>query len=316
MTFKVDAIIRASNQYPRIVFWHGVDDRVNPEVEQEIFDVEIFEKQIEYLNKHFEIISIEEFERRYRLNQFKGKEFFLTFDDGYANNLYKVEPILKHLGLPFTVFVSTDNISTGDYFPTSVNRIIVKGTNLPEIKLPSQNIQFKIQNDDERGKVLREISNLLKTKPLDEVEKIVQNLISNVSAEEWTALKEKYASVRPMTWDEVRELQAKGVTIGSHCQKHICCHENQSEEVLAEQIKGSKEIIEKELGVECRYFAYPNGNFTSFSNKCVEDVYKLGFSTKGREYITPRSQKSIVPRIGLPSTLNTFKIVINLFPRK
>ena len=316
LTFKVDALIRANNRCPRIVFWHGVDDRINSEVEQEIFDVEIFEKQIAYISKHFEIVSIEEFEKRYLADDFTGREVVLTFDDGYANNLYKVQPILNRLGLSFSVFVSTDNISNGEYFPTSVNRIIVKGADLQEINIPSQQLHFSVRNDDERGKVVRQISDLLKTKPLDEVKQITNDLISNVSQDVWEALKEKYKSVRPMTWDEVRELHKKGATIGSHCQQHICCHDNQNEDVLEQQIKQSKQIIEKELGAECRYFAYPNGNFTTFSNKCVEDSYALGFSTKGRERITSQSQKAIIPRIGLPITLNTFKLLINLFPRK
>ena len=34
----------------------------------------------------------------------------ITFDDGFANNLYLAAPILIELGIPFTVFVTTDHL--------------------------------------------------------------------------------------------------------------------------------------------------------------------------------------------------------------
>ena len=109
-----DFWLRIRNRTPRILFWHGVDQRVNPDVEQEIFDVEVFQQQIAYLNKHYEIISIEEFENRLNTNRFSNKEVVLTFDDGYANNLYVVAPILNKLHLPFTVFVSVEHVEKAD----------------------------------------------------------------------------------------------------------------------------------------------------------------------------------------------------------
>lgn len=313
---NVDKLLRKVNRTPRVLFWHGIDSKVQNDVETEIIDVEVFEKQIKYLNKYYEVISIEEFEKRFLTNSFTNNEVVLTFDDGYANNLYLVEPILSRYNLPFTVFISTEHISTGDLFPTSVNRIVTKGAELKDISIPSQNLNFVLDNKENINYATNYISRLLKTLPLKDVREITNDLINNVSKDKWLELQEKYNSVRPMNWDEVRELSSrKNVTIGSHCMWHICCHSNHDNEDVEEQIKDSKKIIEENINLKCNYFAYPNGDFTDFSNTVVVNNYRLGFSTQNRK-VEENNNIAIIPRIAVSSNINRFKILINLFPTK
>jgi peptidoglycan/xylan/chitin deacetylase (PgdA/CDA1 family) len=310
---KGDVALRVLNRTPRILFWHGVDHRVNKNVEAEIFDIDIFEKQIEYIIKHYEVISIEEFEKRFLNNTFTNREIVLTFDDGYANNLYILEPILNKYNLPFTVFISTEHITTGQFFPTSVNRIIVRGAGLKSVSIPSQNLNFFLETEKDVNNAINTISNLLKILPLEQVREITNDLINNVSKDKWFELQKTYKSVRPMNWDEVIELSNKdNVTIGSHCMWHICCHSNHPEEVVTQQIELSKLQIEEKLNKECKYFAYPNGNFTDYSNEIVENNYSMGFSTNSKEKISTINRISIIPRIGVPLNINTFRIIINL----
>ncbi len=311
--FKGDAILRRINKTPRILFYHGIDNVKYPEIETENIDISVFEKQIEYLIKHYEIISIEEFDKRFRENKFTNKEIVLTFDDGYANNLYIVKPILSKYNLPFTVFASTEHIDTGHFFPTSINRIIVHGAGLDEVSIPSQGLVLSLVTEKERDYAASTISNLLKTMPLDDMKTITQELINNVSAEEWKSLEEKHKSQRPMTWDELIELSKRpNVTIGSHCRWHICCHSNQKEEIVREEIEESKRDLENKLEQECKYFAYPNGDFTDYSNEIVEKNYSMGFSTNRTERVSKNNNLAIMPRISVPSKLSIFKIIINI----
>lgn len=316
VSFKGDSLLRNMNRTPRVLFWHGVDNKINKDVETEVFEIKVFEKQIAYLNEHFEIISIEEFEKRFLDNSFTNREVVLTFDDGYANNLHIVEPILNKYALPFTVFISTEHITTGDFFPTSVNRIITKGAGLKTVNIPSQGLHFVLDNNQNINNTTDHISKLLKTRPLEEVREITNDLINNVSEERWLKLREKFESVRPMNWDEVKELSSRSnVTIGSHCMWHICCHSNHSELDIKQQIELSKKNIEEKLDRECKYFAYPNGDFTEYSNILVAKNYSMGFSTKPYR-IDSESTLETIPRIGVPSSFNKFKILINHYPTK
>lgn len=316
LLFGGDALLRAINRTPRILFWHGVDQRVDPDVEQEIIDVGVFKQQIEYLNKHYDIISIEEFDRRYKFREFTGREVVLTFDDGYANNLYVVAPILKQWNLPFTVFISSEHIETGLLFPTSVNRIISKGSSLKRLFLPSRDLEFPLNTAVDKRQTCDAISQLLKTLTVDEVKNITKDLVNNVSESEWDALKYRYKSVRPMTWNEVRDLSDIGATIGSHCKWHICCHNHQPETEIKSQLQESKLQIESHLQKECRFFAYPNGDYTDFSNCIVKGVYALGFSTNGKQRIVDCNDSSIIPRISVPGVIDSFRILTNYYPQK
>jgi peptidoglycan/xylan/chitin deacetylase (PgdA/CDA1 family) len=61
-----------------------------------------------------------------------------------------------------------------------------------------------------------------------------------------------------MTWEQLRELAAGGVEIGSHTRTHP--HLTRlSDDELAAELRESRATIEAELGRPCRFFAYPYG---------------------------------------------------------
>ncbi len=316
--FKGDSLLRKINRTPRIIFWHGVDENIDRYIEAETFDFESFKKQISYLKKKFEIISMDEFYTRFQNKTFTNNEMVLTFDDGYANNLYVVSPYLKKLSIPFTVFVSTEHIEKGELFPTSIARMILLGTELKNVSIPSLSINKKnISNKIDKEDLYQIIITQLKSRPLEDVKAIVNDLISNLSSEEYEVLKKKFKTTKPMSWEEVIKLHQSGATIGSHCKYHICCHTNQAEQEVRKQIIESKNILEEKLQTECKYFAYPNGNYTPASNLFVKEAgYAMGFSTEKNKRIEDTTDVSIIPRIGVPLNINTFKIIINLYPKR
>ena len=122
----------------------------------------LFEKQIKYLKKEFQIISLdylyECLKNNYKLSP---KDVVVTFDDGYKNNNNIVLPILSTMDIPFSVFVSTNHIENDFIFPTTIIRMILYGTNLEQIDLPSQNKKFKIGNFYERDNLHKNIIKVL-----------------------------------------------------------------------------------------------------------------------------------------------------------
>jgi hypothetical protein len=82
-------------------------------------------------------------------NTFTKKEIVLTFDDGYANNFHTVGQIMKEYNLPYTVFISTEHIETGELFPTSIASLIVLGSELMKISIPSlRNKKYDISTQE------------------------------------------------------------------------------------------------------------------------------------------------------------------------
>ena len=76
-----------------------------------------------------------------------------------------------------------------------------------------------------------------------------------------------------MDWDQIRELQAKGVTIGSQTKSHPHMHRI-SEEAVSEELSYSNERFLAELGLRPDLFAYPYGEY---SLSVVEQVKAAGF---------------------------------------
>lgn len=307
-------LFRALNRQPRVLFWHGVDIDPCPQVEPESIRFQDFQRQIEHLIRHFEIISMDDFLIRYQENKFSGREVVLTFDDGYRNNLEILAPYMRSKNLPYTVFVSTNHIQTGDLYPTSLLRLAVFGNVLHSLKCESLGITFELSSLEAKIKAHKTLSSFIKRRPLQEVNQVIAEIKSQISSDAWQDLLDKFGSVLPMNWKELSLLAESGATIGSHCMDHICCHDNQDNAEMFRQITLSKNILEKELGAECKYFAYPNGDFTIEANEAVLAAgYELGFSTK-KAKISGQPRTSI-PRVSVPYNYDSFVLTLSLFPR-
>ncbi len=90
-----------------------------------------------------------------------------------------------------------------------------------------------------------------------------------------------------------KKLSEMGFEIGSHTINHLRLP-GLSLEKLREELKESKEILEKEIGKEIKFFAYPFGDKDSFNRVVKEEVEKAGykyaftilpgFNTKGTDF--------------------------------
>src|SRR5690606_6268251 len=68
---------------------------------------ERFAEQLEILTRHYRVVSLHELNRTLRAGRSLRRMVALTFDDGYADNLYNAKPLLERFDCPATVFVTT-----------------------------------------------------------------------------------------------------------------------------------------------------------------------------------------------------------------
>jgi len=75
-----------------------------------------------------------------------------------------------------------------------------------------------------------------------------------------------------LDWGEIREMQSSGlITFGSHTLHHLVLTKL-SEQEIAEEVAGSKKLLEEKLGEKVDFFAYPLGIFDARSRKAVVDA--------------------------------------------
>jgi peptidoglycan/xylan/chitin deacetylase (PgdA/CDA1 family) len=66
-----------------------------------------------------------------------------------------------------------------------------------------------------------------------------------------------------MTWEQVKDLDARGMTIGAHTKTHPYLPNITDPARLRDEIVGSKNVLERVLGKEVRFFAYPFGHYNA-----------------------------------------------------
>jgi peptidoglycan/xylan/chitin deacetylase (PgdA/CDA1 family) len=83
---------------------------------------------------------------------------------------------------------------------------------------------------------------------------------------------------RPLTWDEVREMHASGIEVGSHTLTHPMLSRVPLD-VARREISASKRVIEEALSAPVRFFCYPRGDFTPDVTRLVREAGYLAACT-------------------------------------
>lgn len=115
---QIAAQLRSDGKMPiAVLFYHCVTDRSNNGWTMKSRD---FCRQLDWLQANFDVVSLNEAQRRIRLERNDRPTVAITFDDGYADNMYTAIPELVQRGLTATYFVSTNYMKTGSRFPHDV----------------------------------------------------------------------------------------------------------------------------------------------------------------------------------------------------
>ncbi len=104
----IKRILAARQQTPIIsLFYHRIAD--DGATEWTMPD-RTFIEQVTWLRKNFELISMQEVQRRLRSGENARPALHITFDDGYADNCRTAIPWLVKEKIPCTYFVTVENI--------------------------------------------------------------------------------------------------------------------------------------------------------------------------------------------------------------
>ncbi|MGD8561504.1 MAG: polysaccharide deacetylase family protein, partial [Desulfarculaceae bacterium] len=248
------------NQGPAALFYHGVEEEIaDPRVQLVQMPLARFEKEIRYLKRRFEIISLGDlFQGILSGSGLNRRQLVLTFDDGYENLVRNVAPLLKSLKLPFAVFISTGQVDEGLRFPSYYLRACLFHGGLESLKVPSLGQEFKLQSEQDILKALRVIRVAMETSPHNQVMAVVKDLQDALPPERWQELDEFFSSERPLSWAQVEELSQAGAVIGSHGHDHTLLHQWQPSSEIQRQLSLSQRLITEKVGM-CSFISYPRG---------------------------------------------------------
>lgn len=258
----------------RILMYHGVSSTMLPTFYWTLLDLNKFAWQMKYLKRHYNVVravSLLEKEREQTGRMKNG--VVITFDDGVRNVYTKAWPILKNLGLPAICFVLPALSKAGRAVWTDGLYSLLMHTSHKEIDLTNYGLGKLSLNagQGERAKVIRELSNSLKSWPHERRTQLLEHLFSNYSSGENTI----HDQLNLMTVEQIIELsRSDEFQIGPHTGTHPILS-TLSPDDQANEIKTSIDDI-VHWGIEpAPIFAYPNGRKEDFNEQTVEILKKL-----------------------------------------
>lgn len=269
-----------------------------------------FVEQIEYLRRHFEVISLSEAVARMNQADENGvPAVVITFDDGDSGNHRILLPLIKSFALPVAIFVATKQLEEQAvfWFDRLIN--VVQGRGVLRFDLRDRGLSEYRVNHRHGPRNWNEIERLLadlKCLAPDVREETVEHIIRLTGEKP----EDKAAQISPLSIVELKELGLSPfVTIGSHSHCHNILTQLSDEEVDRSVVR-SKQLLESWTGKVVDCFAYPNGNYDERVARIVRGAgFKCALATEPRPWRRDDPLFAI-PRIsiGRYDSLEQFKI--------
>lgn len=227
-----------------------------------------FERQLAFLQQHFEIVPLGALVNgQDRSRRAAGRpRCVITFDDGWRDNYDFALPILHRLGVPATIFLTTDFVGTERAFwHTELIALLLTDGLSPFLQSEAGLAGYPARVREG----LRRCSTPNRPSHADNVDDLIETLKAGCNEDQIHELVDVLAGAarlrRPLfpgrrfflDWAQVREMAAGGFEIGSHgCTHRIMTRLSVGE--LQRELAESKAEIERRAGRAVTHFAFPN----------------------------------------------------------
>lgn len=208
--------------------------------------------------------------------QTSDRQFLVTFDDGYRNNLTAALPVLEAHDVSCLLFVTTGFID-GTVYPYELE--LAEAVERSEtLRIPRRREPVVLGTISERRDLYRDLRLPLKTASHEERGAFMEQL-----AEENGYDRSEMQSEPLLSWEEVRTLSDHPlVTIGAHTRLHTLLSQ-QPWRVALEEMRTSKQRLEEQIGRSVSAVSYPYGGSNLIIRHMARWVgFDYGFTTEAR----------------------------------
>lgn len=289
---------------PRILLYHRVE-QLSADPQLLAVKPENFFEQLELLRKHFTVLPLGELVSAVLKGRASNRMVSVTFDDGYADNLYQAKPLLARAGIPATVYVASGTLNTvREFWWDELERLLLLPGRLPkELQLVVDTEQIMSTLNDSttysedrwhelcgwsvlcpddptpRHTLYRQLCRSLKLLRPHDRESVLSNLRAQVGLEE--AGRDTH---RALSDKELQLLATDGIEIGGHTINHAMLAALSPVDQETE-ICGGMTRIEQILGKPVTSFSYPFGSATDFTAETIRILQKVGIRYACANYL-------------------------------
>lgn len=233
-----------------------------------------------------------------------------TLDDGYADQVSRLVPVLLKYNAKPTLFAITDFVDRVDWPWDAKVSYIIWNTRQTcfKFRCAGEPIDINCSSAGHRVNARRALSRHAKTLNKHALQGFLEQLQEICKVDVPAQAPEDYA---PATWSELRRCEQEGLRVGAHSRSHHVLSALSDEEIIQE-LTHSKRRVEDELRNPSRVFCYPSGTARDFLATHPRLVEQVGFSSAITTISKPtnlqimRSNLYQIDRIGFPETFDKF----------
>jgi peptidoglycan/xylan/chitin deacetylase (PgdA/CDA1 family) len=268
-----------------------------------------FERHVAYLTSRYRVLPLPEAVRCLNAgNTLPANTVCITFDDGYADNLDAAR-VLHRYGASGTFYITAGCLAGEQPFWPAEIRALVARVTTPDIRLTStgKEVVIPCANDAQRKTAIRTLAKLFKGNSIPVRERLRDELRRATATGSLPS---------PMlTWDQLREMHALGMTVGAH----TVTHPNLPNAGLADawgEIAGAKARLETEIDAPVTMFSYPNGGAERYmTEEIVHLVQKAGYeaaTTSWNGLASPASDLFALERVQVVEELEALAFALEI----
>jgi peptidoglycan/xylan/chitin deacetylase (PgdA/CDA1 family) len=282
-----------------------------------------FAQHLEVLQRHARVIPLQRLSQALLDGNLPDRSVVVTFDDGYADNLYNAKPLLERYDVPATVFLTAGYIGRErELWWDELDRILLQPGALPEtlcLRVNGDTYRWELgeaahysedaslgyrrwrawrDTPSPRHHLYRSLWDLLN--PLSEAEqrKALDELLTWAGAEPTVRPTHRFLSLEEV----VALAQGDLIEIGAHTVTHpvLSALPAASQRV---EIQRSKARLEEVLKRPVTNFSYPYGNEYHYTAETVGMVKEAGFTSACSSFagvVEQTTDPFQLPRVRVP----------------
>jgi peptidoglycan/xylan/chitin deacetylase (PgdA/CDA1 family) len=227
-----------------------------------------------FKDRHYEFISPDQLVEWLPNRKNKRKFVIFTFDDGYADNYLHAYPVFKKHDVPFTIYVTTGFPDRDAVLWWYLLEDLLLEKDRMVIKTGPNEKKFDCSSLNEKDDAFREVRSIIMNASPNDYFDTVKGIFEPYGVDLY-----RKTSELALSWEQIARLNRDHlVTIGAHTVNHYTLSQLSPAEVKNE-IMGSKQRLESQLGKEVHHFAYPYGGKAEAGKREFDLVKECRFKT-------------------------------------
>jgi len=228
---------------------------------------EWLDEQLRYLTHHYQVIALSELQASLKAGRrVPPRSIVLTFDDGFRDNYTAGFPLFQKYDVPVTIFLATGCIDGGELPWSQRLGVLFQRTSVPRLAHPLLGGPLCLLSEAGRHQAYKRFK-----EPISRMTRVIRDrTIAEISEK----LEVRPPTDRMLSWAQVKEMHAAGIEFGAHTRSHPMLARI-SEVEAVEEMRGSRDDLSEQLGVESPAFCFPAGSMNAALRQHVE---RLGFS--------------------------------------